>query len=67
MYVSLVVVHLRYEEITKAYPTQKLGAKMIGDCAGYLTVISSRVDLYAERSFAKWHIIDNRDRSFDGR
>jgi hypothetical protein len=60
MYVSLVVVHPRCEQITKPYPTQKLGPNTIGDCIDYLTTILSRVDVHAERSFAKWHV-DNLD------
>jgi hypothetical protein len=61
MYVSLVVVHPRCEQITKPYPTQKLRADTIGDCIDYLTAILSGVDMYAEGSFAKWHLNDLDD------
>jgi hypothetical protein len=55
--VSLVVVHPRCEEITKSYPTQKLCRNTIGGCVDYLTAaILSRLDMLAERSFAKWHV-----------
>jgi hypothetical protein len=56
MYVSLVVVHPQREEITKAYPTQKLGPNSVGDCVDYITAILSRVDVHGESSFAKWHV-----------
>jgi hypothetical protein len=50
MHVSLVV-HPRCEEITWAYPTQKLGSDTIGDGVDYLTAILSWVYVYAEGSF----------------
>jgi hypothetical protein len=65
MYVSLVV-HLGCEEITKAYTTQKFGPKTIGDCVDYLTTILSRVNMYPERSFAKWHVHNFYDGVSDG-
>jgi hypothetical protein len=39
---------------------------MIGYCVDYLTAISSRVDVHAGSSFAKWHVIDNRDHMVGG-
>jgi hypothetical protein len=62
IHVSLVV-HPGCKEITQAYPTQKLSPDTIGDGVDYLTAILSRVDVYAERSFAKWHV-DYLDEGF---
>jgi hypothetical protein len=59
MYVSLVVVHPQWEEISKAYPMQKLGTESIGDSIDYLTaIILRRVDLKLEWPFAKWYVND---------
>jgi hypothetical protein len=42
--------------MTKAYPTQKFRPITIGDYVDYLTTILSRVNMYPESSFAKWHV-----------
>src|SRR5215212_866073 len=57
MHVPLVV-YPGCKKIIKAYPTQKLGPYMIGYSVDYFAAILSRVDVYAERPFAKWHFDD---------
>jgi hypothetical protein len=55
-----LVVHPGCKEITQAYATQKLGPDTIGDSVDYFTAILSRIYVYTERSFTKWHV-DNLD------
>jgi hypothetical protein len=57
MHVPLVL-HPGCKKIIKAYPMQKLGPNMIGYSVDYFAAILSRIDVYAERSFAKWHVDD---------
>ncbi|HEX2013598.1 MAG TPA: hypothetical protein VLA68_00080 [Nitrososphaera sp.] len=52
--------------MTKAYPTQKFRLNTIGDCVDYLTTILSRVNMYPESSFAKWHVDNFYDGVSDG-
>ena len=51
MHVPLVV-HLGCNEITQAYPTQKLGPDTVGDRVDYFTAFLSRINVHAKRSFA---------------